>query len=69
MSRTTETTENIAKKPFNKALIIVPSILAVIILLIVIAKVTDQKDYSKKYEGIDLSLDVEGTGKEDCYTR
>ncbi len=69
MSRTTETTENIAKKPFNKALIIVPSILAVIILLIVIAKVTDQKDYSKKYEGIDLSLDVEGTGREDSYTR
>ncbi len=68
MSKTTETTENVEKKFNRKTIIIIAAVLVALILIIVGIKCSDQKDYKSKYEGIDLSVDVEGTGRSDSYT-
>ncbi len=68
MSKNTETTEKKVTKLTRKNIIIIAAVIVALILIIFAMKKTDVKDYSDKYEGFDLSADIEGTEREDSYT-
>ncbi len=67
MTKTTETTEKKVSKLNKKKVIIIVAALVVLALIIFAILHKEPKDYREKYEGYDLSTDVEGTEREDSY--
>lgn len=56
------------KNSVKKLLIIVGIILAIVLIPVFITKMRGTTDYSAKYEGVDLSVEVEGLNRAGTYT-
>lgn len=68
MRKNTETTEKKESKLNKKTVFITAGALLVLGSIIFAVKHGEEKNYKNKYEGYDLSVDVEGTKREDSYT-
>ena len=55
------------KKPVKKILLMVGTVLVICILCFVLNRKTVKDNYSEKYEGTDLSVEVEGLNREGTY--
>lgn len=53
----------------RKKLIIVLVVIIILILIAVLSSLGSQSSFTDKYEGVDLSADVEGVDKENTYTK
>lgn len=59
------------KAVLSKKIVMIPLIIIAFVLVIVVWKllVTETGDYSDKYEGQDLSVDIEGIARDDTYAK
>ncbi len=55
-------------KNLKKLLIIVAVLLAIVLVPVLLGKLRGTTDYSAKYEGVDLSVDVDGLDRKGTYT-
>ena len=58
----------IMKKNVKKILLIVGAILIICVLCFIMSRTSENSNYADKYEGVDLTAEVEGLNREGTYS-